>query len=132
LVECKVAKARSRKEEMGYDLHITRASQWSDSANSPVLLQEWLAYVEIDPALQLTNNATVRSPDGHVISYDSEGLAVWTGFSGHEPEGNRKVWFDYRNGRIVVKNPNDEIIQKMKSIAVKLNSRVVGDEGESY
>jgi hypothetical protein len=49
----------------------------------------------------------------------------------HDPRGN-KAWFDWRDGCIVVKNPDDEILNKMKQIAVQLRAIVVGDDGEQY
>jgi len=42
------------------------------------------------------------------------------------------AWFDYRNGWIVVKNPDEEIRAKMKQIAKVLSAKVFGDEGEEY
>jgi hypothetical protein len=58
-------------------------------------------------------------------------LAVWTVYSGHGLAGNM-AWFDYRDGRVVVKGRDPEIIKKMKQIADDLAARVVGDEGEVY
>jgi hypothetical protein len=65
------------------------------------------------------------------LTYENDGLAVWVAYSGHQRVGN-KAWFDYRTGRIIVKNPDDEIIQKMKAIALHSKARVVGDDGEEY
>jgi hypothetical protein len=41
-------------------------------------------------------------------------------------------WFDYRNGRIVVKYPDEKMLAKMRVIAEALGARVMGDEGELY
>ena len=68
------------------------------------------------------------SVDGGVIRCESEGLAVWTAHSrSTEPGG--KCWFDHWEGCVVVKNPDDETIGKMKRIAAHLQARVPGDEG---
>jgi hypothetical protein len=65
------------------------------------------------------------------VVYQSEGLAVWVAYSGHELEGN-KAWFDWRDGEIIVKNPDNEILAKMKRIADHIGAKVVGDDGEHY
>lgn len=115
---------------MGYDVHITLADDWGDSSNTPIALDRWLQYVESDPDMRLDGYAEASTPDG-TLRYENEGLAVWTTFSGHDVNGNR-AWFDYRDGRIVVKNPDDEILTKMISIANALGANVIGDEGERY
>jgi hypothetical protein len=117
--------------EMGYDLHVTRADDWTESESSPISLNEWLAYVEEDPEMRLDNVAVARPEGEPPLVYENEGLAVWTAYSGHDPNGNM-AWFDYYNGEIVVKNPDDEIISKMKRIAERFGATVMGDEGETY
>jgi len=62
---------------------------------------------------------------------ESRGLAVWTGWSKDGKEQNH-AWFDHRAGCVTVKNPDEEIISKMCSVAVALNATVRGDEGELY
>jgi hypothetical protein len=39
---------------------------------------------------------------------------------------------DYRQGRIVVKNPDPAILTKMCAIAERFAARVQGDDGETY
>lgn len=58
-------------------------------------------------------------------------MSVWTGYSGHEKDGNM-AWFDYYDGNIKVKNPDDEIIKKMYQISVTLNAKAQGEECEVY
>jgi hypothetical protein len=111
---------------MGYDIHIRRPNQ-ADGKKSPITLEEWHRVVNEDPDMQLEGFAEAHSPSGEVIRYENKGLALWTAHSGHH-----KVWFDYRNGRIVVKSPDAEVLAKMRAIAVKLGARVQGDEGEFY
>jgi hypothetical protein len=79
---------------MGYDLHITRAETWTDSAAHPIEESEWRACAASDPEL--------------------EGIA------------------DFREGRIVVKNPDDSAIARMLEVAKRLNAHVEGDDGEFY
>jgi hypothetical protein len=55
-------------------------------------------------------------------------LALWTA-SSQKP---KTPWFDYRRGKIVVKNPDPETLMKMWQIAQALSANVQGDEGEIY
>jgi hypothetical protein len=38
---------------MGYDLHITRAEEWSQNEGREIAAAEWLALVSNDPELKL-------------------------------------------------------------------------------
>jgi hypothetical protein len=60
----------------------------------------------------------------------SDGLALW--LPKKLPEQYKGVWFDYRQNEIIVKNPDDTIIKKMKQIAKMFNVRVQGDDGKEY
>jgi hypothetical protein len=115
---------------MGYDLHITRAAHWTESDSQPITLDEWLGYIASDPEMSLDNYAEAQVGN-EVLRYDNEGLAVWTAYSGHGLAGNM-AWFDYQRGSVVVKNPDEEIIRKMKQIAQQLHASVIGEEGERY
>ena len=116
---------------MGYDVHITRAEHWLDSKESPIALKEWFEYVAGDPEMELEGVAVGKVKGKAAVTYANKGLAVWKAYSLHD-EGGNKVWFDFSDGRIVVKNPDDEILAKMKRIAKKLRANVVGDDGEQY
>jgi hypothetical protein len=116
---------------MGYDVHITRAEDRTDSASAPIALAEWLNYVAGDPEMRLDGVAVAHLADQPVLGYESAGLAVWVAYSGHDVGGNR-AWFDWRNGCVIVKNPDAEILDKMKRIAAALGTLVVGDDGERY
>ena len=115
---------------MGYDLHITRADDWVDESYPSIPLKEWLDYVESDPEMRLDNVAEADTPDG-TLRYENVGLAVWTAYARDGEAGNH-AWFDFRNGRIVVKNPDEQIIAKMCRVADALQARVQGDDGEFY
>ena len=115
---------------MGYDVHITRASDWTEAESVPITLDDWLALVEADAEMRLDGYAAASTPEG-TLRYENKGLVVWTKYSRHDVNGNR-AWFDYRRGRVVVKNPDEEILAKMKQLAAKLGANVVGDEGEEY
>ncbi len=116
---------------MGYDLHITRANEWSESEADPISLDEWIRHVESDREMRLDGHAEARSPDGSVIRIESPGLAVWLKYPKHG-EGETMAWFYWHRGEISVKNPDEEIIRKMKVIAQALGARVQGDDSEYY
>jgi hypothetical protein len=80
--------------------------------------------------MRMDNFAEAEVEDG-ILRYENEGLAVWMAYNGHTLKGNMG-WFDYRKGRVVVKNPDDEILGKMRRIASALGAKVMGDEGELY
>jgi hypothetical protein len=115
---------------MGYDVHITRVAHWTESESAPITLKEWLGYVANDTEMRLDNLAEAEV-EGGVLRYENEGLAVWTAYTGHGLKGNR-AWFDYQRGAVIVKNPDDEILGKMRQIAFALGAKVMGDEGELY
>jgi hypothetical protein len=115
---------------MGYDVHITRKENWFDDETG-ISLTEWKEYIDSDEELRLDNVAEAKTEQGAVIRVESEGLAVWTAYTGHD-EGENMAWLDYRQGNITVKNPDDEILSKMISISKSLNAKVQGDEGETY
>lgn len=116
--------------KLGYDVHITRAQHWTESELNPIHIEEWLSYIASDPEMRLDNSAEATA-EGDLLRYDNDGLAVWIAFSGHGIDGNM-AWFDYRQGAIVVKNPEEEILGKMKIMADALQANLIGDDGEFY
>lgn len=110
---------------MGYDVHITRAIKWYESKETPISLQEWKEYIENDPEFDILEEAAISLPNGSIMSYANEGMAMWIG-------GEEEVLFDYHEGQIVVKGPDDDVIKKMKEIASRLQAKVQGDENEEY
>jgi hypothetical protein len=116
---------------VGYDVHITRAEPWYESKSRPIKLDEWLRYIAADAEMRLDNYAEADVGGGEVLRVESEGLAVWTAYIGHGLDGNM-AWFSFHDGRVIVKNPDDEILAKMRDIAAALKAKVIGDEGEFY
>jgi hypothetical protein len=115
---------------MGYNVYITRGTDWFENDEVQISLEEWLAYVKSDPEMRIDNNAEAQTSDG-ILRYENIGLAVWISYTRHDEAGNM-AWFDFQSGNIVVKNPDEEILTKMCRIAESLRARVQGDEGESY
>ncbi len=103
---------------MGYDLHITRTTDWLDSAEQPISREEWRTYVESDPELD--------------SSKDDELSAAWYGEDGRPGQSECVGGFWWNEGRIVEKNPNKSEIWKMTQMATVFNARLVGDNDEEY
>lgn len=100
---------------MGYDIHITRAQEWSDTdASRGITAAEWLEYVKSDPQLRLA---------GH----NGPCFTLWLGES-----RNADPWFDWSAGDLYTKNPDPPVIAKAIEIAQALGARVQGDDGEIY
>ena len=116
---------------MGYDVHITRADEWAKSKINPISLEEWTAYLQSDVDMRLDGFAEATTTQGERVRYENPGLAVWTKYS-KDDSNTHQAWFDFRNGKIVVKNPDDEILKKMKEIAKAFNAKIIGDDGEFY
>lgn len=116
---------------MGYDVHITRKSEWLEENGPSLSLEEWLDYVANDREMRADGFAEATTPKGETIRMESPGIAVWIAYSGHEPDGNM-AWFSHFKDRVTVKNPDPEILKKMHKIASSLGAKVQGDEGEEY
>ena len=115
---------------MGYDVHITRKSEWHGEGPD-ITLDEWLGYVASDASMRHDGDAEATTPAGDVLRVNSAGIAVWTGYTGHGRDGNM-AWFSHAGGNVVAKNPDPEILDKMVRIAKVLGATVQGDEGEHY
>jgi hypothetical protein len=113
---------------MGYDLHISKTAEWSQSSANPISEIEWKAAVAADGRLQMDTTARAINPQTHeVIEISNPLMASWV-----DPETNEKHYFYYRRGKISVKNPSESAIKKMKELASRLGAHVLGDEGEPY
>lgn len=117
---------------MGYNLYITRKEDWSDEDSSlEISLTEWTSYCQQDDEMRMDNFAEARPSDGSYFKIEKEGIAVWKKYSLDGLNGNH-AWFNHNFGNITVKNPDEEIIKKMISIAEQLAASVQGEEGEVY
>jgi hypothetical protein len=109
---------------MGYDVYITRVNSRLKCKSDPILSTEWERVLEADPTLEIS------SEDYHQ-RYNFEGemeridTVYWNG-----PNGPVALWF--MDGAIQSKNPNISTLDKLTEIAGKLESGVIGEEGEVY
>ena len=115
---------------MGYDVHITRAEDWTESKARPITLDEWLSYIRSDRELRLDDTAELTTDEGHFRG-ETLGSAIWTAWSQHGVD-NQMGSMNYADGRIVVKYPDAEFLRKMHVIATYFGANVQGDDGERY
>ena len=117
---------------MSYDVQISKNREWWDEEiGGGISLDEWKSYLASDDSMRVDGITKAKSPEGTDVHYENEGLAAWVVNPNHAKVEN-VVWFDYRDGRVVVKNPDAETLRKMHSIAVQFVASVFGDEGEEY
>ena len=98
---------------MGYEVHITRSADWTESEGQPITREEWRALVSGDPDL---------GPDPENGSDDFL-------FLSHSVEPTPLHWW---RGEVHSKDPDDEAIQKMIAIARTLACYVQGDDFTVY
>ena len=93
---------------MGYDLRITRSTDWTRNAGHEIDSSEWLACVRDDPEL-------IPDPTNgpYAVSWSS-------------------TWFDWYEGNVFTTNPDRATVTKMLKIASALGGVVQGDDGELY
>jgi hypothetical protein len=112
---------------MGYEVHITRKTNWSDSDGPRITEDEWKVYVASDPEMVLTGVAEHTNPQGETIRVSHPLLTEWRRHSSRLP-----VWFSYSKGNVSVKNPDEECLAKIRKVAAHLHARIQGDDGEIY
>jgi hypothetical protein len=108
---------------MGYDVHITRKTNWFDEGPE-ITLEEWEAYAESDPAL---------SPEGWVgwkINEKSVRARIFTFQKNRNGDAAALCWCS--GGDISAKNPSRDGVAYMVSIAARFGAKVQGDDGEFY
>jgi len=107
---------------MGYELHITKASDWVDATAHPIDERTWLALVA--RISDLTANGTVSfsdGPSGEAIEYPIYLL--------RSADGPSLYW---RRGEVVVSGALSDDIPGIVRLGAALEAHVVGDDGERY
>jgi hypothetical protein len=98
---------------MPYQLHITRASDWTNSSEVPITAAEWLRLARTDSELVLDST---HGPN----------FVRWSGSPG------RDCWLEWVDGRINSRYPDGALLKKLVAIADRLGAKVQGDGGEVY
>ncbi|MFI2371650.1 hypothetical protein [Streptomyces sp. NPDC018833] len=115
---------------MGYGVHITRRTPWWEEKGEQITTQEWAAVVAADPDLEMVQVARVSPRCQDVVwEYRHEWLAQ---MATHPQRDTHEAWLDWEGGQIVVKNPDEILLKKMREIAGVLGARVQGDDCEYY
>ena len=99
---------------MGYDLHVTRADHWTDAVGHEITTDEWGDVIRWDPDL-------------HPDRTNGPNAVTWI----DNAQGHRG-WFDWSNGVVYTSDPNPATVEKMITLASRLEARVQGDNGEFY
>ena len=98
---------------MAYQLHITRAADWTNSSELPITAAEWSKLVRTDPELV---------QDARYGPY----FVRWAGAQG------KTRWLEWSEGRISTRYPDGALLKKLVAIAERLGAKVQGDGGEVY
>jgi len=116
---------------MGYDIRIARHQEWWDKTGGGIPLEEWETYAQSDPAIRFERVVEQTLPDGSILGFGEDGLAVW--FVQTAPgEDESELSLHHWNGSIIAKNPEPDARRTMYRIATDLEAVVVGEEGELY
>jgi hypothetical protein len=98
---------------MGAIFYITRGEYWFSNDGSEISPEEWLAVVESDLELKLAG-------------FNGPYFAIWSGPSKYE-----EPWFDWQEGNIATKSPDEPILQKLLQLAERLKGTVQDDDGQA-
>ena len=104
---------------MGYDLHITRAEDWAEAAETPIDFAEWTTYAETDSRLSVAGTIALRN-------HDPQEQSVYALSHGDGPT------IHWHRGDLVVAGASDADVEQLRPIADALAARVQGDDGEFY
>ena len=80
---------------MGYEIHVTRAGQWSENSGHEITEEEWLAYVR-------------KSPDLSLEPANGPHFALWRGGASTLTD----PWFDWVEGNIGTKAPDGAVVAR--------------------
>ncbi|PJN12357.1 hypothetical protein CG723_04710 [Streptomyces sp. CB01635] len=106
---------------MGYELHMTRASDWLDSEERPISLRDWLEFAH--------NSAALRQ-EGHLDLHSVGRQPVFTWGS----LDSVAVGLHWCEGRVILSGahaPGVDLVG-LADLAAELSAKLIGDEGEQY
>ncbi|MFJ5780180.1 hypothetical protein [Streptomyces sp. NPDC093094] len=106
---------------MGYELHMTRASDVMDSEERPITFEEWVAFAHQCPLLR---------EDGYLDLVDIGRQAMFTWIS---PAGGA-VGFHWYEGRVTLSGACAPDVDRtaLADLAAELSANLIGDDGEHY
>ena len=84
--------------------------------NSPIILDEWLRYINTDSELELAETGTVINPlTKKAMKMSTSGRAILHG----------TIELFYRDGRIICEDGSEDTAVKLKQIAATLSAELI-------
>lgn len=108
---------------MSYYVTITRKPSPFWKGGPEISEAEWRATALAEPGFR----APTEAEKAEVALFTRPTDLVWTG----HPE-YPTVWFDWHQGQIDVKNPDETILAVMARFATRLNARLMGEDGKRF
>lgn len=100
---------------MGYELHITRAENWVESASAPISFDEWVRFAA--SSQNLATGGGMENPYYGLLS--ESGQATWLQWSDHQVS-------------VGGSGADESLIAVIVKVAAQLSARVQGDDHEWY
>ncbi len=105
---------------MGYDLHITRADSWLDSAEAPIPVAEWVEAARRVPEL--------NEADPEQLNDNSGNPAFLLG----DDHVNAPALYWDSVGKIVVRGADQQHVPALLAVSRALEANLIGDDDEVY
>jgi len=106
-----------KEKHMSIYVYITRHADPADESGPQISAQEWVAHVD--------GELDFRVPREDEMEWLGEHARYWTDYKPPIP-------FDWVDGQIEVKSPDDRIISRMKAMAETLHATVFSETGEVF
>lgn len=116
---------------MGYDLHITRKDDWSDTDGREITLEEWILYTSGDTSLKIDRDHSAEQDPAVASGAKEPGHAIWVKWPARK-EGQREAWVWHAQGNLIAADPDASFRRKLFLIADSLDAKLQGDGGEIY
>jgi hypothetical protein len=114
------------------ELHITRASQWTDADQHPIPRAEWESFAEAHPKLSQHGSASWKNielnQDGSVGSMDIGATPIYS-FSCKD---GAKVRLSWRDDHVKAWGELTGHEAALATLAVQFRARLLGDDEEEY
>jgi hypothetical protein len=108
---------------MSYYVTITRKPSPYWKSGQVISEAEWREVALAEPGFRPPTNSEKAEVEPFLRPSD----LVWTG---HPTDPD--VWFDWYEGQIDVKNPDEIILALMARLATRLNANLIGEQGERF
>jgi hypothetical protein len=114
------------------ELHITRASQWTDADQHPITRAEWESFAGAHPKLSQHGSAGWKSvelnQDGSVGSTDTG----WTPIYAFTCKDGAKVWLSWRDDHVAARGELLGHEAALATLAVQCRARLLDDDEDEH